>query len=223
MRMDAPRHIVWDWNGTLFDDHHLVVAAVNASLADLGADPIDADGYRRHFVRPLHGFYEALLGRPVDDVLLSRIDDVFQAAYQAGYETARLHPEAPAALSAAGAAGVSQSIASMLWHDMLVSAVRRAGIDEHMLALDGNRGTAGETKAQHLIGHVGRLATMHGLDPGRMVVIGDITDDAEAARAAGIGCVLFDGGSQFPEALAATGFPVATSLTGAVALALGAG
>ena len=36
-------HIVWDWNGTLFDDLAIVVDAVNASLAHEGAGPIDAD------------------------------------------------------------------------------------------------------------------------------------------------------------------------------------
>ena len=36
------RHVIWDWNGTLFDDLHIVVESVNASLAELGAPPIDA-------------------------------------------------------------------------------------------------------------------------------------------------------------------------------------
>ena len=36
-------HIIWDWNGTLFDDLHIVVESVNVSLAELGAPPIDAE------------------------------------------------------------------------------------------------------------------------------------------------------------------------------------
>lgn len=214
-------HVVWDWNGTLFDDQHLVVAAVNASLAALDAAPIDADGYRRHFVRPLHGFYEAILGRTVDDAAIARIDEVFQAAYQDGFPTADLNREARAAVGRVGTAGATQSVASMLWHERLVSSIRRFGIDEYMLALDGNRGTAGETKAGHLMAHVARLESRYGLDRASMVAVGDITDDAEAARAAGIGCVLFDGGSQFRASLEATGFPVAGTLLEAVDLALG--
>jgi dihydroorotase len=41
-----------------------------------------------------------------------------------------------------------------------------------------------------------------------MTVIGDVTDDADAARAVGVGCVLYDGGSQPRAALEATGTPV---------------
>jgi phosphoglycolate phosphatase-like HAD superfamily hydrolase len=210
-RRRAMRHIIWDWNGTLFDDHHLVVASVNASLADLGVPPIDSAAYRRSFIRPLHAFYERLLGSPVDDALMSRIDDVFQAAYLVGLPDVGLDADAAPAISVVAEAGGTQSIASMLWHEMLVSTVTRFG----------HRGSVGETKAAHLVGHVERLMAMFpGVDRSRMVAIGDITDDAAAARAAGVGCVLYDGGSQNRDALEAEAFPVAGSLVEAVDIAL---
>jgi phosphoglycolate phosphatase-like HAD superfamily hydrolase len=215
-------HIIWDWNGTLFDDHHVVVAAVNASLDHFGVPRIDSAAYQRLFVRPLQVFYARLFGRDIDDGLMQEIDDVFQEAYRTGFESAALTRDAVAAVKMAGDAGVSQSIASMLWHDMLVSTVTRLGIDEHMLALDGHRGTVGETKDQHLIRHVTRLEEMYrGLNRSGMAVIGDITDDAAAARAAGVGCVLYDGGSQERWALEASGFPVAATLVEAVGIAIG--
>jgi len=216
------RHVIWDWNGTLFDDHDVVVAAVNASLDHFGVERIDSAAYRRLFVRPLQVFYTRLFGRPVDEALMWEIDDIFQDAYRTGFESAALNRDAVEAIEMVGALGVSQSIASMLWHDMLVSTVKRFGLDEHMLALDGHRGSVGETKEQHLIRHVERLEGMYrGLGRPGMVVIGDITDDAVAARAAGVGCVLYDGGSQERTALEAAGFPVAGSLPEAVGLALG--
>jgi phosphoglycolate phosphatase-like HAD superfamily hydrolase len=58
------------------------------------------------------------------------------------------------------------------------------------------------------------------LDRSGMVVIGDITDDAAAARAAGVRCVLYDGGSQDRHSLEAEGFPVAGSLLEAVEMAM---
>jgi phosphoglycolate phosphatase-like HAD superfamily hydrolase len=62
-------HLIWDWNGTLFDDHHIVVEAVNASLTAIGAGvQIDADGYRDHYRRPVRAFYDVLLERAVTDV-----------------------------------------------------------------------------------------------------------------------------------------------------------
>lgn len=215
-------HIIWDWNGTLFDDHPLVVEAVNACLRSQGADPIDSATYQARFVRPLHRFYEGLLGKPVDDSLLADLDAIFQDAYWDGIEEAGLTEDAREAVDAVAAAGATQSIASMLWHDMLVPTVAEFGLHEKMLALDGNRGTAGETKDQHMAAHVARLESMYpGLRRDAMTVIGDISDDAGAARAAGVDCVLYNGGSQQRSRLEAEGFPVADSLVEAAELALG--
>jgi phosphoglycolate phosphatase-like HAD superfamily hydrolase len=52
-----------------------------------------------------------------------------------------------------------------------------------------------------------------------VLVIGDAKDDAVAAAHVGAACVLYDGGSHPRHELEETGFPVASSLTEAVALA----
>jgi phosphoglycolate phosphatase-like HAD superfamily hydrolase len=104
---------------------------------------------------------------------------------------------------------------------MLVPTVRGFGLDEFMLALDGNRGTVGESKDEHLVHHVERLRRMYpDLGVQTMTVIGDLVDDAGAARAADVRCVLYDGGSQPRELLEAEGVPVVDSLLEAALLAL---
>ena len=47
------KHIVWDWNGTLLDDLHVVIEAANVSLGLFDIEGIDEDGYRDHFTRPV--------------------------------------------------------------------------------------------------------------------------------------------------------------------------
>jgi phosphoglycolate phosphatase-like HAD superfamily hydrolase len=215
-------HVVWDWNGTLFDDLEIVVAAVNASLATVGAPPIDADGYRTHYQRPLNRFYEELLGRPVLADEMASIDQDFHDAYHALLDQARLTVDARRAVELVAARRATQSVLSMWWHDRLVPAVRYFGLDDYMLAVDGHRGPAvGAAKEQHLAHHVAQLTRLF---PGTVqrqavVAIGDVTDDAHAARAVGVGCVLYDGGSQPRSALEAAGFPVAATLMEAVELA----
>ena len=210
-------HIVWDWNGTLFDDLHIVVEAVNASLAELGAGSIDADGYRAHYRRPVALFYEALLGRRVSSGEMQRIDDVFHDAYHGALDRAGLAPDAWEAVCAVVRAGATQSVLSMWWHDRLVAAVRTFGLDEHMLAVDGHRGAPGETKAEHLRHHVEQLHHLHpGLNGARVVVVGDITDDAAAAAEVGVDCILYDSGSQTREVLESMEVPVVDSLLEAV-------
>jgi phosphoglycolate phosphatase-like HAD superfamily hydrolase len=215
------RHVVWDWNGTLFDDLDIVVAAVNVSLRAVGAGPIDADRYREVYQRPLHRFYETLLGRPVPPEEMASIDLDFHDAYHALLDQARLTVDARRAVDLVAARGQTQSVLSMWWHDRLVPAVRYFALDDYMLAVDGHRGPAGASKQNHLARHVEQLVRLF---PGRvesrgMTVIGDVTDDADAARAVGVGCVLYDGGSQPRAALESTGAPVASSLIEAVELA----
>src|SRR4030066_363234 len=86
--------VVWGWNGTLFDDLEIVVASVNVSVRATGAPPIEVEAYRAVYQRPLHRFYENLLGRPVRPEEMASIDDDFHAAYHALLDQARLTGDA---------------------------------------------------------------------------------------------------------------------------------
>ena len=209
------RHVIWDWNGTLFDDLHIVVEAVNASLAELGADPIDADGYRDHYTRPVHLFYERLLGRVLDQSEWLQIDKTFHDSYREALPRADLALDATDALEMVGARGWRQSILSMWYHDELVPFVAGRGLDRFMDRVDGNRGEAGETKRIHLERHLDALAIQdRGAD--FFVMVGDSLDDAVAARHAGIACVLYDSGAHHRSELDSAGVPVVESLRAAL-------
>lgn len=216
-------HVVWDWNGTLFDDLEIVVASVNVSLRAIGAPPIEVETYRAVYQRPLHRFYENLLGRSVRPEEMASIDNDFHAAYHALLDQARLTVDARRAIDLVAERGGTQSVLSMWWHDQLVPAVRFFGLEDHMLAVDGHRGGPGETKEKHLARHVEQLTRLFPELVRRetVIVIGDVTDDADAARAAGVRCVLYDGGSQPRTVLAAMGVPVAATLVEAVEMAGG--
>lgn len=216
-------HVVWDWNGTLFDDLEIVVASVNVSLRAIGAPPIEVETYRAVYQRPLYRFYENLLGRSVRPEEMASIDNDFHAAYHALLDQARLTVDARRAIELVAERGGTQSVLSMWWHDQLVPAVRFFGLEDHMLAVDGHRGGPGESKEKHLAGHVEQLTRLFPELVRRetVIVIGDVTDDADAARAAGVRCVLYDGGSQPRAVLAAMGVPVAATLVEAVEMAGG--
>ena len=105
--------MVWDWNGTLFDDHVAVVAAVNDALALLGLSPIDSYTYRSHYTRPVQRFYERVAGRAIEPGEWRTLDDAYHHSYHAWVERVGLAPDARAALAAAEAAGLTQSLLSM--------------------------------------------------------------------------------------------------------------
>jgi phosphoglycolate phosphatase-like HAD superfamily hydrolase len=209
------RHLVWDWNGTLFDDHVAVVAAVNDALARLGLPPIDADSYRSHFTRPVERFYEQVAGRAISPEEWEALDQGYHDSYLARLERLALAPDARAALAATQAAGLTQSLLSMWRHHDLVPLVERLGIDRYFVRVDGLRRSDGGGKAAHLVEHLAALK----LVPGAVVMVGDSLDDLAAARAVGARCVLYDGGSHHRHALEATGVPVVDTLTAALAAA----
>ena len=212
-------HFIWDWNGTLFDDLEVVVDSVNQGLARFGGNPIDLDGYRSHYTRPVRVFYDRLLGREITADEWAEIDQVFHDAYRATLEQARLTADAKSALDLVAAGGHSQSLLSMFPHPDLVPLVDRLGITEYFDRIDGlAEGSAGDLKAAYLERHLRQLTA--GEDPASVVVIGDTPDDAAAAFHVGARPVLYDGGSHHLDALQSTGAPVVATLVAAVELAL---
>ena len=215
MEHSGVRHLVWDWNGTLFDDHVAVVAAINDALALLRLSPIDSDTFRTHYTRPVERFYEQVAGRPIEPDEWKTLDDSYHHSYGASVERLQLAPDALAALEAAEAAGLTQSLLSMWRHQDLVALVERLGIGRFFLRVDGLRVSGGGAKTEHLVAHLAALE----VEAPAAVLVGDSLDDLAAARAVGAGCVLYDGGTHHRHALEATGVPVVDTLTDAVAAA----
>lgn len=212
------RHVVWDWNGTLYDDLHIVVDAVNASLAELGEPPIDEEAYRDHYTRPVRRFYEALLERPVAVDEFALIDRVFHDTYGASLDQAGLAVDAADAVNQVSVAS-TQSLLSMWRHDSLVDYVARLGLASYMTRIDGNRSTADASKAGAMEQHVTTLIAEGSIgDRNAVLVIGDGLDDAHSAAAAGVDCVLYAGGTHHRRELDQAGVPVADTLTQALAL-----
>jgi phosphoglycolate phosphatase-like HAD superfamily hydrolase len=210
----AVRHVVWDWNGTLVDDHLAVVAAINHALATLRLGPIDSEVFRSHFTRPVQRFYERVAGRPIEPGEWHTLDEAYHDSYSARLERLQLAPDAWAALAAAETAGLTQSLLSMWRHQDLVSLVGRLGIGRFFRRVDGLRAPGGGGKTEHLVAHLAALE----VEPSAALLVGDALDDLAAAQAVGARCVLYDGGAHHRHALEASGVPVVDTLTAAVAV-----
>lgn len=213
------RHVVWDWNGTLLADQQVVLHALNHLLGEFGMPPTTMTTYRRLYTRPVRVFYERLFDRPISDTEWTRIDDVFHDAYAQALAEVALASDAHAALDAVERAGRTQSLLSMARHDLLEPLVHRFGIHQRFVRVDGVRGPGGGRKAGELEAHIDLIAHLAGDDPGDYLVIGDATDDAEAAAHVGARCVLYDGGSHPREELERYGVPVVGSLVDALDVA----
>ena len=212
------RHIVWDWNGTLLDDLAVVVAAVNDTLATVHRHPITIEEYGAHYTRPVLLFYERLLGRPIPEPEWVAFDLAFHESYRRRAEAATLAEDAVLAMTSAQRAGLSQSLLSMYWHHELVPQVERFGLGGFLIRVDGLRGTPGDRKLAYLDRHLRAVAATlpSPMEPAEVLVIGDALDDAAAAQALGLHCVLYNGGAHPVDQLATAGVPVAASLMDAL-------
>jgi phosphoglycolate phosphatase-like HAD superfamily hydrolase len=215
MARSPARHIVWDWNGTLFHDVAAVVTATNAALAVLGVEPISTDRYRSTYCQPIPLFYEKLVGRALAEAEWPGIDEAYFTAYRAAMADCGLTDGAEELLRQWHGRGRTQSLLSLYPHRHLVPLVGRLGVDRWFRRVDGNPELAPGLKARHLVRHLGAQA----LDPAEVTLIGDSLDDAASARQVGARCVLYSGGFHDADSLAAAGVPVVDSLALAVELA----
>jgi phosphoglycolate phosphatase-like HAD superfamily hydrolase len=205
---------VWDWNGTILDDNAAVVAAVNAVCTAFGRDHIDLDYWRSIYRRPLSEGYQELLARELSTQDWTEIDRLYHDAYRALLPTTRLAPGIPDELHRWRATGGQQSLLSMWFHNELVPLVTEYGLADLFIRIDGQReNLGGHGKTDHLIEHLTALR----LDPTAVLVIGDVLDDAIAAKAAGVRCVLVTTGVMTRQALETSGAPVVDSIAEALA------
>ena len=211
-------HIVWDWNGTLFDDIEAVVSASNAALAEIDLLPLTVEQYRSQYRVPVVDFYRELMGRAPSPEEWLRMDASFHTHYEALRDSCALTAGVEALLADWSGQGSSQSLLSMYGHDDLLPLVRRLGVERHFVRVDGRVSTSGVSgKAEHLVRHLGLLAP--DVAPARTVLIGDVVDDALAAAHVGAHAVLYSGGSHARSELERVGVPVADTLVQAVAYA----
>ncbi|WP_157250439.1 HAD family hydrolase [Nonomuraea typhae] len=206
------KHIIWDWNGTLFHDVDAVVGATNEVFKPYGLPLLDADGFRAVYTRPIWLAYERMLGRALEDGEWQRLDDGFHENYFRLVAACNLAADAAATLESWGG---TQSLCSMAPHAHLVPLVESFAIDRHFTRIDGLLGTLGGEKAAHMTAHIAAI----GVDPADVLVIGDSVDDGLAARHVGAKAVLYTGGMTSRADLAATGHPVVDTLAAALAYA----
>ncbi|MGW6533888.1 HAD family hydrolase [Streptomyces venezuelae] len=210
-------HIVWDWNGTLLHDIHAVIEATNASFAELGLEAITLERYRDLYCVPIPRFYERLMGRLPTDAEWRVMDAVFHKHYWARAEVCGLAEGAAELLAGRQSAGRTQSLLSLAPHEHLVPIVRRHGIHEYFVRIDGRTDESHDGKAERMVRHLDALS--EAVDVRRVVVVGDAVDDAVAAEHVGAQAVLYTGGSQSRASLELAGVPVVDSLADAVDVA----
>ncbi len=205
--MQHYRHIIWDWNGTLFDDAWLCIEIINELLARRGLPALDAAQYQASFTFPVKEFYRAV-GFDFRREPFETPAAEFTAAYDRRRFACDLQPGARAALAAFSARGCDQSVLSAYEQTRLGEMVAYTGLHgcfSRLLGLNDHYSTSKVALGQRYIGELD-------CPPDDVLMIGDSLHDFETAEAMGIACLLIPSGHYSRARLAQCGAPVVESL-----------
>ena len=208
------KYVLWDWNGTLFNDVEAGMNAANAMLRRRGIPEITLERYRASFGFPVRNFYTAVGFRLEEedwDAMAVEYHDLLR-----GDPSQRLRDGALEALELVKSSGAGQSVISALRQDMLDEDTARAGVRRYMDRIYGVDNLDGATK----LSRARELVAELGLAPGGAVMVGDTLHDLETAREVGAACILADVGHQSLAGRVPQGVPVARSLVEAARLAV---
>ena len=210
-------HLIWGWRGTLADDVQRQVAAVNAALASLGAQPADLDTIRHHFATSAPTLCAGILGRALTDRERTRASVAYET-YHSRRPPAGLLPGAEDLLARLIRSGCTHSVLSLSAHNGLTQRISELGVDSLFLRVDGRTGPSARSKKQPLAKHLSALCQTVGDWP--IALIGDAVDDIQAAVANQVQPVPYAGGLTHREILRRSGVPVADTLAEAAARAV---
>jgi len=196
-------HIVWDWNGTLFDDVELCVDVMNGLLARREMKLLTVDSYRECFDFPVADYYRRL-GFDFEEESFEVVGTEFIRDYETRREEAGLYSDASETLARVREGGAEQSVLSAYQQPMLEELIQFFGLDEYFVRLVGLQDHYAHGKLEQGVQWIRELAH----DPGEVLLIGDTTHDFEVAQAMGVDCVLICNGHQAEARLKRSGVPV---------------
>ena len=183
-------HIIWDWNGTLFDDASACVRAMNQMLGRRGMPTLSSvEQYRRLFGFPVADYYRRV-GFDFDKESLADLSAEFVAIYHPLAADCALFGGAWGVCNEAQRRGLRQVVLSASQVDNLVSQVEPFGIAGFFDELLGLPDILAAGKIEIGREYVARAGV------GRALLVGDTVHDKEVADALGADCVLVAGGHQ---------------------------
>lgn len=189
--------ILWDFNGTVMDDVGASVGAVNAMLRKRNLPLITNEWYTLNLIMPLEAFY-ASVGFDMEKERIEVVSEEFQRECKKFPRP--VFPEVLAALEQFQKAGLRQLLFSSLHHDLLTAQAKERGIADYFEGIVGrqDRSLGGKEAA------VSKYLEKHGIVPQQVLIVGDLTTDADMARYVGSPCALIGKGHQHRKILEKT-------------------
>jgi phosphoglycolate phosphatase len=199
--------VLWDWNGTLLDDHEHCIRVMNPILREHGLLELDVVRYRAIFDFPVRRYYERL-GFSLNDAHWEALATRFIADYERGVHACKLHDGAMSLLSLLARRGIRHAILSAAKKRSLEEQVALHGIRDYFEDVVGSDDHYAAGKKE-----LGVQWLKHcSIAPERVVLVGDTVHDFEVARELGVRCVLVASGHHARDRLRRCGCTVVSTL-----------
>ncbi len=191
------KNIIWDWNGTLFDDVDVCIQSMNTILARNNLPEIESrDRYREIFCFPVKEYY-AKLGFDFELTPFESLAHEYIFLYEKGLKQSQLFPSVLSILEKIKGNGSNQHIISASKQESLMLQMSPFTIHSYFTSINGLQDHFAISKAdvaKNVIKEIGNDS----------VFIGDTLHDWEVAKEVDCPCILIANGHQNKKLLAST-------------------
>jgi len=205
--INAYKHIIWDWNGTLFNDVALCVDVINGILTRRNLKSLTLEEYKNIFTFPVSEYY-IKVGLDFTKYPFEELGIEWMNEYERRRSECNLHKEAERLLNLISGLGIKQSLLSAYPHKTLVEIIKHFKLDSfftHLVGLDHIYATSKVELGKELIKKLEH--SKH-----EILLIGDTIHDFEVANEIGVDCILVANGHQSKEKLLKCGVVVLDNL-----------
>ncbi|RMD49505.1 MAG: HAD family hydrolase [Ignavibacteria bacterium] len=192
-------HVIWDWNGTLFDDVHLCVDIINGLLERRNLKKLSLEEYHDVFTFPVKEYYSKLFDFNKESFEV--LGKEWMNIYEERKDSCTLADGAYQLVSDLYQSGIKQYVLSAYSLHTLKKLLDEYGLTQYLESIKGLDNIYAHSKMElglELIKEIGD-------DTDKIVMIGDTLHDAEVAHNMGIEAILIAGGHQSEEKLRSNG------------------
>ena len=201
------KHVIWDWNGTLFNDAELCVDIINGVLTKRSLSPLTIEKYRDIFTFPVEDYYKAA-GFDFNIYPFKELGREWMDEYERRKYEISLFKDSEKVLDHISKLNIGQSILSAYSQNSLEEIVQNFKINNyftHMVGLDNIYATSKVELGKDLMKRLGN-------GKGETILIGDTLHDYDVSQEIGADCVLIASGHQSKAKLKECGVDVLDSL-----------
>ncbi|MCW9065101.1 MAG: HAD family hydrolase [Ignavibacteriaceae bacterium] len=211
-------NIIWDWNGTLFNDVELCANIMNILLTQESLPNISIQKYKEIFTFPVVEYYK-IAGHSFERTSFEVLGKQFMVEYELRKNGCQLYPGVIGLLSSLQKKNIHMHLLSAYEQQSLTNIIKLYNIDSYFQNVVGLDNIYASGKS-HLAHQLVKRINSNG-EAGKNLLIGDTIHDYEVAREINSDCILMSHGHQDEERLLKLGVLVVNNFNELKDLLLG--